>query len=282
MKNLITLLFFTVLTINLNCNAATLSDRNTVSFASDFNFKSVTKLQSEINEKHLALPKTEAINIVIYSPGGSIVAGNSLIQFMNDLDRRFNLICKFCASMAFHTFQGIKDAHRFLPSDGVLMTHKARGGFSGSFPGQVDAIYALWLNIIKKMDKQVVSQTNGNHTLKSYRKLYANDYWCNASECIAEGFADQVVPVTCDKSMSGTKSSIIRFFGKKIRIYENKCPLIRGIVDYEILDGKNLDDTDLDDIDSYVQSLSNSYQKLMLERDSEQIKRINNWNKNNQ
>jgi ATP-dependent protease ClpP protease subunit len=263
------------MTINLNCSAATLSERNTVSFDSDFNQKSVTKLKTQILKKHLLLEANEEIKLVIFSPGGSIIAGNSLIQFMNDLDRRYTIICKFCASMAFHTFQGVENAHRFLTSDGILMTHKASGGFAGSFPGQVDAIYNLWLNIIKKMDTQVVKKTNGNHTMESYIKLYSNDYWCSSADCIKQGFADSVVPVSCDKSLGGLKSKVISFFGQRIRVYENKCPLIRGIVDYKILNRHMLDSDELQEIDNFINLTNTRTEVLMLSQDGKEIKRIN-------
>lgn len=275
MRNLITLLFFTIMTINLNCSAATLSERNTVSFDADFNQRSVTKLKTQILAKHLLLEANEEIKLVIFSPGGSIVAGNSLIQFMNDLDRRYTIICKFCASMAFHTFQGVENAHRFLSSDGILMTHKASGGFAGSFPGQVDAIYKLWINIINRMDTQVVKKTAGNHTMESYRKLYANDYWCSAGDCIKQGFADSVVPVSCDKSLGGLKSKVITYFGQRIKVYENKCPLIRGIVDYKILRGDLLDNDELQEIDNHIKFINTRTENLMLSQDGKEIKRIN-------
>lgn len=276
MKNLLTLLFFSIMALSVNANALTLSERNTVKFDSDFNMKSVTKLQSEILAKHFALPEGEAINVVIVSPGGSIVAGNNLIQFMNDLNRRYNVVCKFCASMAFHTFQGLNDAHRFLTSDGILMTHKARGMFGGTFPGQANAQLNLWLEIIKRMDENVVNKTNGKHTLDTYRKLYADDYWCEGEVCIEQGFADHVTPVTCDKTLSGTNSEIIRFFGKRIKIYTNKCPLVRGIVDYEILGSRFMDYEDVVEINrDFEESMMNIDTEM---KNAEYIKKINTWN----
>lgn len=276
MKNLITLLFFAIMTLSLNASALTLSERNTVSFDAAFNNKSVTQLQARILSKHFSLPANEAINLVIFSPGGSIIAGNNLIQFINDLDRRVNVVCKFCASMAFHTFQGLNNAHRFLTTDGILMTHKARGSFGGTFPGQANAILNVWLEIIERMDVNVVAKTNGKHTLQSYRQLYADDYWCEGANCISQGFADHVVPVACDKTLSGTNSEIIRFFGKRIKIYTNKCPLIRGIVDYEILGSRFMDYEDVVELSQqFEESEVNAEAQL---KDGEYIKKINAWN----
>jgi ATP-dependent protease ClpP protease subunit len=276
MKNLITLLFFSIVALSFDVKALTLSERNTVSFDAAFNMKSVTKLQSQILEKHFALPKTEDINVVIFSPGGSIIAGNNLIQFMNDIDRRFNVVCKFCASMAFHTFQGLSNSHRFLTSDGILMTHKARGSFGGTFPGQANSILNVWLEIIKRMDENVVAKTGGKHTLDSYRKLYADDYWCEGSNCINQGFADHVVAVSCDKTLSGTQSQIIRFFGKRIKVYTNKCPLIRGVVDYEILGSRYMEFEEV--IETSLQFEESLVENEAQLKSSEYIKKINLWN----
>lgn len=216
-------------------NSITLDAENTVSLRDAFDSGSVANVINKLQELHADLPEHREINLYLNSPGGSIIAGNELIKFINSLGREVNVICDFCASMGFQTFQGI-NGKRYITKFGVLMSHKAYGGFRGEFPGQVQNRLDFWLKRVAKMDDIVVARTNGKQTLKSYQALYENEYWCNDTDCVEAGFADAVADVKCSKSLSGTTSQIVRSYFGTYEIFVSKCPLITGIIKYRKVD----------------------------------------------
>ena len=110
------------------------------------------------------------------------------------------------------------------------MTHKARGSFQGEFPGQLESRYHWIMGIINKMNAKVVARTNKVHSLESYLNLHENEYWCDGSDCVKQGFVDDIASVTCDKSLTGTTEQVVRtFFGSFIAVF-SQCPLITAPV----------------------------------------------------
>ncbi len=220
-----------------------LTKDNTITLNDAFDSDTVAKILLEIKSLDSRLPSGEPIYLVLNTPGGSIDAGVEMIERMANLNRKVHTVSLFSASMGFQTVQGL--GKRYVTTDGTLMSHKARGGFSGEFPGQLDSLYSYYLKRVQRLDNKVVARTNGKHTAKSYAALIENEYWCDGQECVDQGFADAVVNATCDKSLDGTRKDTYKFFffGMKIilDLISDACPLNTGIVDYEItIDGQKL------------------------------------------
>ncbi len=228
-----------------NSYKVTLTKDNVLVMNTDFNSTSVAKLAAKAKEMDSILPTKEPLYLVLDSPGGSIDAGIELIENLNNLNRPIHTLTLFSASMGFQTVQGVKRGHRLITSAGTLMSHKARGGFSGEFPGQLDSRYSYYLKRVTNLDKGVVARTKGKHTMQSYAALIENEYWCDGQDCINQGFADMVVNASCDKSLSGTKVESERFVFMgmpiELQLIMSACPVITGIIDYKVLvGGENL------------------------------------------
>ena len=204
-----------------------------------FNSNSVAEIMVEALNKDLKLDEGIPLYLILYSPGGSIAAGRRLYSFLNSLGRPIHTITLFGASMGFHTAQAINGT-RYILDDGTMMTHKASGGFQGEFPGQLDSRYQWILKVINKMNMGVVRRTNGKHTLQSYNILHENEYWCDGSDCIEQGFADEIAVIKCGKSLSGTKERVINGFMRSYVASFSECPLILGPVRADSADAKEL------------------------------------------
>jgi len=186
-----------------NSETLTLSASNTLSLNDSVNSESVAKVMADAMALNNSLKDPDApLYLVLFTPGGSIGDGLEMINFLASLGRPVHTVTIAGYSMGFISVQLL--GNRYMTRDGTLMSHKARGSFSGEFPGQIDSRYSRYLKKIKDINKRVVARTNGKHTVASYESLMENEYWCDGRDCVDAGFAWKVVDVVCDKSLSGT------------------------------------------------------------------------------
>lgn len=214
----------------------TLTKNNVVVFNDVVSVDSVTTAMMNIKKLDSALPSGDAIYLVMNTPGGDIDAGIEFIERVKTLNRKVHTITLFSASMGFQIVQNLSD--RLITENGTLMSHKARGGFSGEFPGQLDSRYGYYLKRVARLDEKVVARTKGVHTKQSYATLIENEYWCDGKDCIKQGFADKVVTVKCDATLQGTNSKTLKFifFGVSVMVdlIRDACPINTGILDYNV------------------------------------------------
>ncbi len=171
--------------------------------------------------------KNFKLYLILNSPGGSIQAGLNLMDGLNALGK-IDTITLFAGSMGFQTVQNLN--YRYIIPHGVFMAHKAKGGFSGEFPGQLDSRYNFWLRRLLSMDKQTVKRTKGKHTLITFRALMENEYWCEGVDCIKQGFADRLASISCNTQLlkSNVTEMSYEFLGQiiKVNVSQNNCPII--------------------------------------------------------
>lgn len=165
--------------------------------------------------------------LFLNTPGGSIQAGLEMIEALKGLGRPVNTITLFAASMGFQIAQNLDQ--RLIIRNGVLMSHRAKGGFEGEFggqaPSQIESRYALWKSRLDEMDAQTVSRTNGKQTIASYQKQYASEMWLTGQQSVDQGYADAVVSLKCDKSLEGTTQHEAEVFIFHVTYDLDNCPL---------------------------------------------------------
>jgi len=200
-----------------------LSDQNTLSLNGPVDGHSMTRLMTNLQELN-KIDTKEPIYLLVNSPGGSIYDGFDFIRFAKTSKRPINTVTVFAASMGFQIVESL--GTRYVTSFSTLMSHRAKGGFEGEFPGQLNSRYSHIMSHIHEQDAQVVARTNGKQTLESYAKLIQNEYWANSSKSIADGFADKEIDVSCDKSLQGTHSELIDLGFFAVDVEFSNCPLI--------------------------------------------------------
>lgn len=203
-----------------------LTKDNTLVLNQAFTGESVSDLIGQAKKLDADLDSGYPIYLFLDTPGGSIQAGLELIEYFKGVNRPVHTITLFAASMGWQLVQNL--GQRYVLQYGVLMSHKASGGFRGEFGGdgsQLDSRYSLWLRRLSMMDQQTVDRTNGKKTLKQYQSEYDNELWLNGSEAVNEGYADAVVSVKCDSTLAGNSQKTVMGFGFSIEVLFDKCPI---------------------------------------------------------
>jgi ATP-dependent Clp protease, protease subunit len=218
-------------------NRLVFSDNNLVVLNTEINDQTVAATIQKLRQiDSCFLHKNDPIYLWLYSPGGSIQAGLELKEAASGLCRPVHTVTLFSASMAFQLVQQL--GTRDILANGVLMSHRAAGGFEGSFggqsPSQLDSRYALWLKRTQEMDEQTVKRTHGKQTLQSYRKQYDNEMWITGLQAVEQGYADEIVTISCNSSLNGTIPHEVEFLGAVITYETSKCPIITGPLNVKV------------------------------------------------
>lgn len=200
-----------------------LRSNNTLSLNMPVMPESVRSLEEKAFQLDQKLPKGEPLYLVLNSPGGSVEAGINLIEFLKGLGRPIHTISMFSASMSFVISQYLNT--RYVISSGTLMTHRATvGGIEGTLPGSYQSRSNLILEQILNISQTIA--TRSGMELEAYLDASVNELWLTSYQAVTRGFADKIVSVKCDKSLSGNTSQNINFLGMNFKLIFSDCPLI--------------------------------------------------------
>ena len=201
-----------------------LNKNNTVTFNEDFNAMSVAQKQAELMK--LAETSSEKdLYIVMYTPGGSISAGQLFINTVKALNKKVHTISIFSASMGYQTVQAL--GKRYILPSGILMSHRAYvSGLQGQFPGELNKRIEMLMNSTESMER--VSAARVGLSLDDYKKAIHDELWVIGQDAVNKGHADEVVLAKCDKSLSGSYIKTFYTFFGPVDVEFSNCPLITG------------------------------------------------------
>ena len=252
-----TLLSFTAIAKD---NAIVLTPNNTISLLGKVDYKSV----SGVIQKMYTL-SAEKFYLYISSPGGRILAGQSLIGAMKASGKDIECIADFAASMAFVIFQKCKVRH-ILPHS-IIMQHEASYGVNGQAPN-IKSMVGFIERMLFVMDTEQAKRLQISY--KIFKQKTRDDWWIYGPDILKAKAADNFATVKCSKRL--TKSWYKRIFGSffssaEKTIYFSKCPLILAPIDKP----KNADDDDVEY--QYITEYDNIDVRTM---NGKMIKEINN------
>jgi len=203
-----------------------LTENNTVTLKGAINFNSVSDVGKELLELSAKTRLNSEIYLILDSPGGSIYAGMSFINLMKSIPQKIHCVAKFAASMAHSILQACPGNRYISKGDGVVMIHRARGGFFGQFNnGEVESQLKLWKNIVSDLEK--VNAVRMDYSLKYYRKRSKDEWWCSNERCVKERFVDSAIYLRCSSKLIAKKIKVNK------KYYYSGCPLIPGYFKYE-------------------------------------------------
>jgi len=201
-----------------------LTDKNTVVLNQAFDASSVAEVQQKLSDLSSANERRD-LYLVLDSPGGSITAGQSLIDFANSLPNKVHTITLFGASMAYLTAQHLDN--RYVVPSARMMSHRARiGGLAGQVPGEAVSRLRHISSIVKELFSSTAKRVGVSY--RKYMRLVYDELWLTGKQAVKYNHADAMAKVKCDKSLKGTTFKTVRTIFGAFKVEFSKCPLIRG------------------------------------------------------
>ena len=129
------------------------------------------------------------VYLVIESPGGSVVDGARLIDYIKFSGQNIITVCdNFCASMAFQIFEVGK--RRLMAPKAILMAHPASGEAMGTIENMHELIKMFKL-YVDRLDADVAARIGMPYA--QFKALVANNIWVETPEALDMKLADGVV-----------------------------------------------------------------------------------------
>ena len=215
-----------------NKTALTLDKANAVMLIEEVDSMSVSHVISQILEN-----KSPEIILYIRSPGGSVIDGAQLVNFISHSDKKITCVVDFAASMAFAITQACTT--RYVLETGVLMQHMAAYSLEMMPAPNAHSFSAFVESIIKN-----TFQLQANRLGMSLEAFYAktrDDWWLYGKQALDQHVVDGVVYVKCSQELlsSEIRINVMSTLGP-VEVVFNGCPLITA--PKSIGFGKNMTD----------------------------------------
>lgn len=199
-----------------------LTTQNSYTIKTQISSESVDATIKEIDKLHRRLGKGKPIYLVLKSPGGSIFAGNLLINFLKSLDREIKTISIYAASMGFQIVQSLGE--RLALKEGVLMAHPGSTRCEGNQYEIKPCLYRLkqFDNMLAKVAAERIGMK-----LKEYKDMIRYERWFMGTDLIGMNVIDRIVTIKCSKALLKKKLYIKTFglFGETTEEV-SACPLM--------------------------------------------------------
>ena len=179
----------------------TLQEYNTVSIIGPISDRTASRVNTEL----MRVKDTE-VNIFIRSPGGSVIAGNNIIQLMDALalsGKSITCIAQEAYSMAFIILQACPN--RYIMPNSIIMQHQM---FVFAW-GQLERVRSrMSLYESLEFDLNERQATRVNMTTAEFADRVAEDWWIHGKSILDNNAADKMTYVLCENN------------------YIKKCPLL--------------------------------------------------------
>ena len=176
-----------------------LNGSNFTSLVGEVNDASVTAVINDINNAD----PSKVFYLYIDSPGGEVIAGNRLVEFLQGTDVKVEVIAQTAASMAAVITESVKVRH--MTSTGFLMFHHIQGGASGDIE-QVKARVKFAEELQAILYKIVATRLGVS--IEEITRLIGFEWFLNSDSALKANAIDDVVKVRCDNSITKLKKKV--------------------------------------------------------------------------
>lgn len=185
----------------------------------------ITEATQSIIKPALLSDDSEPFYIVLDTPGGSIEAGESIIEALKN-KKNLKTITIEASSMGSAIVQAIP-GERLILESGTMMFHRAGGTFQGQFnQGEVESRLSHWKSIVDMMEERNAKRLN--MSIKEYKEKVVNELWYTSKTALGVA-ADRVITIQCSKELlEGETTSLIDMGFIALKVKTSNCPLIRN------------------------------------------------------
>jgi ATP-dependent Clp protease protease subunit len=194
-----------------------LTETNFVALTEDVNSKTA-------NDVILGLEanKNDVVFLYINSPGGSIVDGIKVVNYLQTTKKKVHCIASYAASMAHAILQACPV--RLGTTTNILLQHRAATGTGGNAQ-EIEAT----LTILKGLEKflNVMESKRIGIPLEEYT-IKVNPIWVSfGADSVKDNRVDEVVTVTCSAALyAKNKLKTIETFYGPVTVSINGCPIL--------------------------------------------------------
>ena len=136
---------------------------------------------------NLSALKASTIYLFLDSPGGSVEAGDHLVNYLRMTDKNIVCVAQTAISMAFSILQACPT--RVVMPQSVLMQHPASWGVKGEAP-HISVMAKYTDRYLGEKDK--LESSRMKLTVDQYQALVRNEYWVSGIWAVEENVADQL------------------------------------------------------------------------------------------
>ena len=220
------ILFFLLLASgSVSSTIIELKKDNFISLREPISQESTARLLAKLNTIE---SKHERLYLYINSPGGDVLAGLEIINYIKSLQQRNKtVICiaHNAISMAFVIFQYC--SHRYILYSSTLMQHQMYLGIKGKLQ-EINSRMS-YLNILEtKLNQEQALRLN--MSLPDFTQIIQNDWWLYGDSIIYNKAADEIVSFFCSFENYEETILVNTLFGD-VTIKYSACPLINYPVD---------------------------------------------------
>ena len=199
-----------------------LTKNNFVGLREVVNQQSVGKVIEDLT----SLGRKKDMMLLLDTPGGSVVDGNNLIDYLNYLNStgiKINCVAKKAISMGFVILQQCPGERLALPSS-VLMQHQMSTMMMGNILNiEKDFNYSkkLYEKMLQKQSSRIGISSN------EFLDKTRDDWWMDGETAKDNNVVDKLVNIGCSKDLVKQKIIISKdtLFGA-IKKKVSKCPII--------------------------------------------------------
>lgn len=176
---------------------------------------------------------SDSLDIFITSPGGSVMEGMKIIDYIKTLQNmnvEVNCYGDFAASMAFVILQSC--SNRYAMESSILMQHQMSLGVSGPIEN-IKSYFKMIQDIENKLNFDQAKRIGLSYD--DFNKKIFNDWWISGSTAVIENVVDKLVDIKCSSKLVKEKNTVKHenFFGT-VKYVFSKCPLIRNPIKIDI------------------------------------------------